>query len=55
MTVRAGPESWPFTLDAETRTMLMEGLDMIELTLKREAEIKAFREADAQRRPWVYL
>lgn len=55
MIVRAGAESWPFTLDAESRTMLMEGLDMIELTLKRKAEIAAFRAGDAQRRPWVYL
>jgi hypothetical protein len=33
----------------------MEGLDMIQLTLKREAEISAFRERNAARRPWVYF
>lgn len=55
MTVRAGQESWPFSLDEESRIMLMEGLDMIELTLKRAAEIAAFRAGDAQRRPWAYL
>ncbi len=55
MTLRAAGESWPFLLEPEARTMLMEGLDAIELTLKRSAEIAAFRSADAARRPWAYL
>nr|WP_087573435.1 MULTISPECIES: 3-isopropylmalate dehydratase small subunit [unclassified Sphingomonas]AJW29439.1 3-isopropylmalate dehydratase small subunit [Sphingomonas sp. JE1] len=55
MTVRQGDGEWRFDLDDEARTMLMEGLDTIQLTLKREAEISAFRERDAARRPWVYF
>ena len=53
--VSAAGESWPFDMDDESRTMLMEGLDAIELTLKRRNEIDAFRIGDAARRPWVYL
>jgi len=55
MTVSAGATCFSFTLEAEARTMLMEGLDAVELTLKRRAEIVAFREADAVKRPWVYI
>jgi len=53
--VSAGENSWSFVLADEPREMLMEGLDAIELTLKRRGEIAAFRAADATRRPWVYL
>lgn len=55
MTVSGGGESWAFTLPDEARTMLMEGLDAIELTLKQRSRIEAFREADRARRPWVYF
>jgi 3-isopropylmalate/(R)-2-methylmalate dehydratase small subunit len=55
MTIAAGPVRFTFAMEDEARTMLMEGLDGIELTLKRRAEITAFRDADAARRPWVYL
>ena len=55
MTVRQGDRQWSFDLDDEARTMLMEGLDTIQLTLKRQAEIENFRERDAGSRPWVYL
>ena len=44
-----------FQMGAEAREMLLEGLDAIDLTLKRRAEIEAFREADRRRRPWAYL
>jgi 3-isopropylmalate/(R)-2-methylmalate dehydratase small subunit len=54
MAVRAGGQSWGFDLEPEARTMLMEGLDAIELTFKRAGEIAAFRAADAGRRPWAY-
>lgn len=47
--------SWPFALEAESREMLVEGLDAIELTAKRSAEIAAFRLADARQRSWIYL
>ena len=47
--------AWPFALEEEARTMLLEGLDAIELTLKRAAEIVAFLDRDRALRPWVYL
>jgi 3-isopropylmalate/(R)-2-methylmalate dehydratase small subunit len=43
-----------FELDAEPREMLLEGLDIIDLTLKRRAEIASFRSADRDARPWAY-
>lgn len=55
MTVGQSDRQWSFELDDEARTMLMEGLDTIQLTLKRDADIASFRERDAARRPWVYL
>jgi len=55
MTIRSGAACFTFAMEDEARTMLMEGLDAIELTLKRRTEIAAFREADKVKRPWVYL
>ncbi|TVV76553.1 3-isopropylmalate dehydratase small subunit [Sphingomonas solaris] len=55
MTVSAAGQRWSFALEDEPRLMLMEGLDAIELTRKGQARITAFRAADAQARPWVYL
>lgn len=54
-TVSASGQCWSFPLEEEPRMMLMEGLDAIELTLKRKAEITAFRTTDAVSRPWIYL
>jgi 3-isopropylmalate/(R)-2-methylmalate dehydratase small subunit len=34
--------------------MLLKGLDVIDLTLKSDAEIEAFLAADRAARPWVY-
>ncbi|OAN56569.1 3-isopropylmalate dehydratase small subunit [Sphingobium sp. TCM1] len=47
--------AWPFALEEEARTMLLEGLDAIELTLKQATRIVAFRDHDRALRPWVYL
>jgi 3-isopropylmalate/(R)-2-methylmalate dehydratase small subunit len=44
-----------FRIDEEAREMLLEGLDAIDLTLKRKGENEAFRDQDRTRRPWVYL
>lgn len=44
-----------FTLDAESRDMLLEGLDAIDLTLKHRADIIAFQAADRVARPWIHL
>jgi 3-isopropylmalate/(R)-2-methylmalate dehydratase small subunit len=45
----------PFEMAAEAREMLLEGLDPIDLTLKRMDEIQSFRDRDVRLRPWVYL
>ncbi|MCW5730910.1 MAG: 3-isopropylmalate dehydratase small subunit [Alphaproteobacteria bacterium] len=43
-----------FEIDPLRRTGLLEGLDEIGLTLRRETEIAAFQARDAKARPWVY-
>ncbi len=55
--VVVGPDGEPtfFEMGAEAREMLLEGLDPIDLTLKRSADIQAFRDQDRRLRPWVYL
>jgi 3-isopropylmalate/(R)-2-methylmalate dehydratase small subunit len=50
-----GQLRFPFALDAESRDMLLEGLDAIDLTLKHRAEIDAFLGQDRAARPWIYL
>ena len=44
-----------FSLPDADREMLLEGLDSIAVTLKRDAEIVAFRDRDRKARPWIYL
>ncbi len=44
-----------FDIDAEAKQMLLEGLDVISLTLKSRGEIEAWTARDRVRRPWVYL
>ena len=44
----------PFTVPALRREALLEGLDGIALTLKREPLIAAFQARDALRRPWIH-
>lgn len=46
---------WAFALDTEARTMLLEGLDAIDLTMKQQAAIAAFHTRDRKARPWIYL
>lgn len=50
-----GGHEYGFELDDESRDMLLEGLDAIDLTLKQRAAIEAFRRADRATRPWIYL
>jgi 3-isopropylmalate/(R)-2-methylmalate dehydratase small subunit len=45
----------PFLIAPADREMLLEGLDAIALTMKRDDEILAFQARDRLRRPWVYL
>jgi 3-isopropylmalate/(R)-2-methylmalate dehydratase small subunit len=44
-----------FEIDAESREMLLEGLDPIDLTLKHRDAIEAFIARDRVQRPWIYL
>lgn len=54
-TVRtASGKSWSFTIDANVREMLLQGLDHIDLTLKHASAIATFRAEDQSARPWLY-
>ncbi|MFT4055653.1 MAG: 3-isopropylmalate dehydratase small subunit [Novosphingobium sp.] len=53
--VRMGLAVFPFSMEDEARTMLIEGADAIELTLRHRAEIESFFARDAAVRPWIYL
>jgi 3-isopropylmalate/(R)-2-methylmalate dehydratase small subunit len=44
-----------FDLEPESREMLLEGLDAIDLTLKLKPAIDAFIANDRSARPWIYL
>ena len=44
-----------FSLDEARRTALLEGLDQVGMTLKRDAQIAAWQEGDRLRRPWIYV
>jgi len=44
-----------FEVAPADREMLLEGLDGIALTMKRDDEILAFQGRDRLRRPWIYL
>jgi 3-isopropylmalate/(R)-2-methylmalate dehydratase small subunit len=52
-----GPDgaSSAFPIGQDAKTMLLEGLDIIDLTLQQAPRIAAFRAADRARRPWAYL
>jgi 3-isopropylmalate/(R)-2-methylmalate dehydratase small subunit len=54
-TLALAGKSWHFAIDAEPKEMLLEGLDVISLTLKSRGEIEAWTERDRGTRPWVYL
>lgn len=43
-----------FAIDADEREVLLAGLDAIDLTWQRRAEIEAFEAADRLRRPWLW-
>jgi 3-isopropylmalate/(R)-2-methylmalate dehydratase small subunit len=52
--VRCGALTVSFTMDAESREMLLEGLDAIDLTLKHRARISAFIDHQRAARPWLH-
>lgn len=53
--VSVGQAHWTFSIEAEAKTMLLEGLDAIDLTLKSQPDIEQWTQADRTARPWVYL
>lgn len=48
-------ERFAFRTPAALRTMLLKGLDEIDVTLSYKGEIDTFRARDRLRRPWAYL
>ena len=53
-TVTAGDRHWHFDIDPETKQMLLEGADAIDLTLKNRPEIDRWLTRDRIERPWIY-
>lgn len=47
-------QNWAFALDEEAKMMLLDGLDAIDLSLKKATEIGAWQAEDRVRRPWIY-
>jgi 3-isopropylmalate/(R)-2-methylmalate dehydratase small subunit len=54
-TVMCGDHVWHFDIDAEAKTMLLEGLDAVDLTLKSLPQIEGWTAQDRAARPWIYL
>ena len=44
-----------FEMDPRRRAGLLEGLDEVALTLRRDDEIRAFQAADRGERPWIHF
>ena len=44
-----------FEIDPRRRAGLLEGLDEILLTLRRDDEIRAFQASDRDQRPWIHF
>ncbi len=53
--IDAGGKTDAFKISPADREMLMEGLDGIAVTMKRDDEILAFQARDRIKRPWIYL
>lgn len=53
--VTVADRDWIFRIDDEARRMLLFGIDAIDLTLERGADIAAFQATDRALRPWAYL
>jgi len=53
--VRSAGHVFAFAIDPEAKTMLAEGLDAIDLTLKHADAIAQFHARDRAARPWIYL
>jgi 3-isopropylmalate/(R)-2-methylmalate dehydratase small subunit len=54
LAIECGTERFSFEAPAVFRSMLLRGVDEIELTLSRRVEIDAYRDRDRASRPWAY-
>jgi 3-isopropylmalate/(R)-2-methylmalate dehydratase small subunit len=54
-TITTPCDVFTFSIKAETKAMLLGGLDAIALSLKHETAIARFMHQDRAARPWVYL
>jgi len=52
--ISPGGKETSFTIDAILREGMLKGLDQIELTRAREAQIAAFQVRDRASHPWIY-
>ncbi len=55
MRLSVDEQEYEFSLECSAQTMLLEALDLIELTRKNMPEIEAFRREHRRNRPWLYL
>lgn len=53
--IAPGGAVYAFDIEDGPRDMLLQGLDVIGLTLRHKAEIDAFQAKDRAARPWIYL
>jgi 3-isopropylmalate/(R)-2-methylmalate dehydratase small subunit len=53
--VHAAGEAYSFSIGESDKEMLLEGLDPIGVTLKKDPAIQAFEAKDRVQRPWVYI
>ena len=53
--VTGGGRTWSFAIEDEAKTMLLEGLDPIALTLRSSEDIARFIAQDRAMRDWAYL
>jgi len=53
--VRAASAEFSFSIGESDKEMLLDGLDPIGVTLKKDAAIQAFEAKDRAARPWVYI
>jgi 3-isopropylmalate/(R)-2-methylmalate dehydratase small subunit len=54
VTSKPGP-SWTFVIDAESKTILLNGYDEIDITQQKAAAIARFRADDRACHPWLHL
>lgn len=53
--VMCGDKTFEFRIEAQSKQMLAQGLDAVNLTLKHKDQISVWIASDRTQRPWVYL